>query len=460
LGAKIWPARIVKKLSMRFAKLFACVGGLLLALSGRVMAQELVVNGSLENVSNTFVADGNESMSLQPGSTVIPGWTTTNAELLWLSNSNVFGATTPYGSFFLDLTGYHDSYPYGGITQTIPTTPGETYQVSFSLGQYQQKGIYSGPVSVTAVAGLSSDGSNTFTPTNGGGNEWGSFQVNFTAQCPSTMISITGSASQGGQYLGLDNVSLTAQGGGPALLINGSLEDTDGAFVDQSVGAMSLPVLSTNIPGWVTTTAEIAWVTNSTPLGYRTPYGSMFLDLTGFHDSIPYGGIEQTVATVPGQDYTLGFWVGVDQDYASSSGPATVVANIQPGSNYTTTATGGNWQSFSFTFVADAAETPLIFTGASTKGGQYIGLDNVSVTLAVPALLITSVATLGATNLILGFNSQLGNSYAVQSCADLASATWATLRGTTNSGNGGTVFVTLTNAITAAQQFYRIQQLN
>ena len=32
--------------------------------------------------------------------------------------------------------------------------------------------------------------------------------------------------------------------------------------------------------------------------------------------------------------------------------------------------------------------------------------------------------------------------------------------GTTNSGNGGTVLVTLTNAVTAAQQFYRIQQLN
>jgi hypothetical protein len=396
---------------------------------------------------------------LQPGSTVIPGWTTTNGELLWLSNANPFGATTPYGSFFLDFTGYHDSYPYGGIAQLLPTAPGETYQVSFSLGQYQQKSIYEGPVSVTAVAGVVSNGLFTFTPTNGGADEWGSFQINFTAQCASTMISIVGSTAAGGHYLGLDNVSLTPQGGGPELLINGSFEDTNGTFVDQSEGAMSLPVNSTNIAGWVTTTAEIAWVTNSNPLGLSTPYGSMFLDLTGFHDSIPFGGVEQTVATSPGQPYTLSFSAGVDQGNSSYSGPVSVVANIQSGAEFTTTDTGSNWQSFQFTFVADATNTPLSFTGTATKGGQYIGFDNVSVTPATGALLITSIATHSATNLIIGFNSNLGHSYAVQGSGDLATGAWATLSGTTNAGTGGTVFVALTNAISAKKQFYRIQQV-
>src|SRR5262245_31215401 len=84
-------------------------------------AQELIVNGSFESTS-TFSPDRYNMMSLPQGSTVIPGWTVADAELLWASNANPFGPKTPYGFLFLDLTGYHDRTPYGAITQTITTT--------------------------------------------------------------------------------------------------------------------------------------------------------------------------------------------------------------------------------------------------------------------------------------------------------------------------------------------------
>jgi hypothetical protein len=389
----------------------------------------------------------------------IPGWTTTNAELLWASISNSFGPTTPFGLFLLDLTGYHDSYPYAGTTQVLPTIAGQTYQVSFSIGQDQQDSRYRGPVSVIAAAGAVTSATYTFTPTNSSGNEWATFQADFTAQCGSTIVTITGQTAHGGQYLGLDNVSLTAQGGGPELLVNGGLEDINGAFVVQEEGAMSLAPGSTNIAGWLTTGAEIAWVTNTNPLGLSTPYGSMFVDLTGFHDSIPYGGIQQTAATLPGQNYTLTFSLGVDQSNGAYSGPVSVVASISPGMVATTTAAGGDWQTFGFTLLANSAATPLTLLGASTVGGQYIGLGNVSVTPAAPALMITSVQSALGTDLILGFDSQLGKTYAVQSTLEVSSGAWVTLAGTTNAGTGGTVLVTLTNALSGGARFYRIEQM-
>lgn len=184
----------------------------------------------------------------------------------------------------------------------------------------------------------------------------------------------------------------------------------------------------------------------------------MFVDLTGFHDRIPYGGIQQTVATSPGQNYTLSFSLGVDQSNGAYSGPVSVVATISSGAVVTTTASGGDWQSFGFTFEANSAATPLTFIGASTMGGQFIGLDNVSVTPGTPGFLITSVQSALGTNLVVGFNSQLGKTYALQSTFDLSSGAWTTLPGTTNAGTGATVLVALTNAIRGRAQFYRIQQ--
>ncbi len=73
-------------------------------------------------------------------------------------------------------------------------------------------------------------------------------------------------------------------------------------------------------------------------------------------------------------------------------------------------------------------------------------------------LKITAVNKAG-NDLRVSFNSQTGFNYAIQSRADLDSGTWATLAGTTNSGTGGTVLQTLTNALAQPQQFYRAQQL-
>lgn len=171
-------------------------------------AQNLLANGSFEQ--GTFVNSGTGGYPLPVGSTVITGWTVSNAELAWLENGNSYGLETPFGSYFLDLTGYHDSLPYGGVAQTIATTPGAQYVLSFDIGADQSAGTYGGPMSVAASAG-STAGSFTFTaPVGSLGNYWGEFDLPFTATGASTAITLTGTSSAGGQYLGLDNVSVTA----------------------------------------------------------------------------------------------------------------------------------------------------------------------------------------------------------------------------------------------------------
>ena len=188
---------LLSKLSMA-ALCFAAASGFAVA---PVHAQ-IIQNGSFEQ--GNFSGDP----SLAVGSTAIPGWTVTNAEIA-LGMNGIFGLATPYGSQFLDLTGYHDSVPYGGVTQDIATTTGASYHLSFSLGADQSSDIYAGPVSAAASAG---GGSQVFTftpPPGSAGNQWGTFGLDFIATGSTTPITIIGTQSTGGQFIGLDNVSVT-----------------------------------------------------------------------------------------------------------------------------------------------------------------------------------------------------------------------------------------------------------
>ncbi|MGK7958554.1 MAG: PEP-CTERM sorting domain-containing protein [Crocosphaera sp.] len=169
-----------------------------------VQASNLIQNGSFENINGTFSYNRYGGMQLNPGSTVIPGWTTTNGELAWLDNSNPWGIRTPFDSFFLELTGYTDRPPYGGVTQNIDTVVGGQYTLSMSLGLSNPS--YRGPISVTATAGSSSQ---TFTfNSSEPGNQWGDFSLDFTGTHTSTPISIIGTSTANGYYFGLDNVSV------------------------------------------------------------------------------------------------------------------------------------------------------------------------------------------------------------------------------------------------------------
>jgi hypothetical protein len=175
-----------------------------------------VINGSFEN--GTFTPDGNNLMSLQPGSTAIAGWTVFGGELVWANTPNPFVENAADGQFWLDLTGYHDAAPYGGVTQTVATVPGTSYRLSYVLGVKQSDPNFSGPISVAVVAGSDSTTS-TYNPP-GTGVQWGTFNLDFTANAATTALSFQGMS--GIRYIGLDNIQLSPVPEPSALVLAGA----------------------------------------------------------------------------------------------------------------------------------------------------------------------------------------------------------------------------------------------
>jgi hypothetical protein len=165
-------------------------------------AANLIINGSFE--SGNFVPNAQNTMVLAIGDTDIAGWTVQNASLAWIGPSNPFGLTASDGSYFLDLSGYHDSAPYGGVlqSQTIATTIGAQYRVTFDIGTDPQ--YDSAPVGVQVTAGSSSA---LFTSTPLNPNQWETFNFDFTATSTATSLSLVGQAGTDEKYVGLDNVS-------------------------------------------------------------------------------------------------------------------------------------------------------------------------------------------------------------------------------------------------------------
>jgi hypothetical protein len=210
------PASVKKqKDNMKRTLIFALALGLL-ALGGSAKAN-LIVNGSFE--SGAFVDNtGQDTMNLAPGSTAITGWTVTTANLAWIGPSNPFGLTASDGSYFLDLTGYHDNQPYAGVAATsISTVIGQKYEVSFDLGTdptYNTQ-LPSIQVSVTGTSPV------TFTATTISTiNNWQAFNFDFTATGTSTVIGFVGEGPDLQKYIGLDNVSVVPE---PTTMVAGTM---------------------------------------------------------------------------------------------------------------------------------------------------------------------------------------------------------------------------------------------
>ena len=181
--------------------------GCFLIWAGHAQAN-LLTNGSFENPNNTFVADVNHTMSLASGSTAIPGWTTTNGTFTaWIQNGNPWNIPASDGSFFLDLTGYSDSVTYGGVTQSFATTIGAQYTLTFDLGYGGNSGLFAGPASVNVSVG---GAATTFTSGSGTPNPavWNHETYNFTATSTTTLLSLIGHSTAGGDYIGLDNADV------------------------------------------------------------------------------------------------------------------------------------------------------------------------------------------------------------------------------------------------------------
>lgn len=159
----------------------------------------LITNGGFE--SGGYIPSSNVSMTLAVGSTAMDGWTVTNDLILWIGPVNPWSLTANEGKFFLDLTDLSTGYPFGGVSQSITTDVGQSYELSFDLGSSNRWGRPS------AIEASAADSSSIFTSsTDGGVSDWERFSMVFTADSEITTIFLTGVI--GSQYIGLDNVSV------------------------------------------------------------------------------------------------------------------------------------------------------------------------------------------------------------------------------------------------------------
>jgi hypothetical protein len=201
-----------------------------MALSARVAcADDLITNGDFANTNSTWTDNtgfGSNDYNTA-GGVVIPGWTnvSTATEEQWIETPNTFpdssGTLTNSpgnGSiYFVDLTGLanneeNSGASYGGIEQTIATTDGDSYQLTFDLGNSAYYNGAGNDQGLTASAtGNSVLASQLFTDpaAAGNNNEWTSETLDFTADSSSTTIEFLASDAVLSEYTGLDNVDVS-----------------------------------------------------------------------------------------------------------------------------------------------------------------------------------------------------------------------------------------------------------
>ncbi|MBX7131259.1 MAG: DUF642 domain-containing protein [Fimbriimonadaceae bacterium] len=178
----------------------------------------LIVNGSFE--SGGFVPNGQNTMSLPVGSTVMTGWTVFNDTVAWISDPNPFGGIyASDGIRSLDLADYATGGPYAGLAQSFSTTPGARYRVRFDLGTHN--GWTSSASILVAAAGASQE----FSSVSSVGQRWDTYTWEFTATASSTNLTLLGTYNTY-TYIGLDNV--VVEPAGPTLSGNVELQNFDG----------------------------------------------------------------------------------------------------------------------------------------------------------------------------------------------------------------------------------------
>jgi hypothetical protein len=199
----------------------AAVLALLCAANAHASGPNLITNGDFANIGNVWVNNtgvGSDDWQT-PGATAIPGWSNVAgaANEFWVTSPNSYYLSAAPGngtSFFVDLTGQANNKPYGGIEQTIGTTAGDTYTLTFALGSstiYNSTGT--GEAALTASAtGKSLLTSQLFTAAPTSSNSWVTESLTFTANSSSTTIEFLADSSYTSKYTGLDNVSVTQTG--------------------------------------------------------------------------------------------------------------------------------------------------------------------------------------------------------------------------------------------------------
>jgi hypothetical protein len=167
------------------------------------------------------------------------------------------------------------------------------------------------------------------------------------------------------------------------LLSNGSFE-TPSVPVNNFT---SFIVGSAGIAGWTVTgpagkhVSIVSGTFSQNGVAFEAEDGAQWLDLTGFDDNSPEG-VSQTIATTPGDQYQLSYFIGNTTGggiFGSTSTVHVLLNGVETYSDENSTAdsTSLNWEQFTHSFVATGTSTILEFDNADPASDNSNGLDNV-----------------------------------------------------------------------------------
>lgn len=168
---------------------------------------ELIINGSFEQPA---VSPGNYGL-WTTGSTDITGWTVVGPEVAIVHTTFEYGGLTfpsQSGDQWLDLTGATSNSMDNGVSQSVATTIGAKYLLSFHVGS-----VYNGLQFFSSTVDLSIDGGSRMSFTNPSATStlvWQEFSYQFTAQNAMTNITFFNGSGPSNNNAGLDGVSLSA----------------------------------------------------------------------------------------------------------------------------------------------------------------------------------------------------------------------------------------------------------
>jgi hypothetical protein len=197
---------------------------------------------------------------------------------------------------------------------------------------------------------------------------------------------------------------------GPNLITNGSFED--GAYTPTYVAypwyVKVNPGSPSVMPSWNVLGLSVGWLDNAY-VTILASAGTKFIDLTDTRaPGNGYATVQQNIATVAGEQYTLKFdlgatatgGTGANTVVGSASAIVTVAGNSTQFDTTSMPAASFSWETKSLTFTALSTTTSIVFAGAA--GFDFIGLDNISV-MATPvpepsalALFFAGLAAVGS----------------------------------------------------------------
>jgi hypothetical protein len=201
---------------MKTRLLIPIVAGFVIGCGSLPLRANLIANGSFE----TPVVPVGAFTNFGSGSTGITGWTVVGATGGVSIVSGTFSqecCTFPAedGAQWLDLTG-DGTNSIEGVEQSVATTPGTTYDLSFWVGNTSDPGGIFGRTSTVnvllgGISGTLIDAATNIINTPGT-LAWQQFTTSFTATGSSTTLDFLNGDSPFDNSNGLDNVSLTAAG--------------------------------------------------------------------------------------------------------------------------------------------------------------------------------------------------------------------------------------------------------